>query len=403
MFREIPPTAGLPFNIKSLLTSFHSRNTGSLEDDFKRLLGVGYARITYSGTAALYIILETLKKLSPKKTVIIPSFICPLVPLAIERAGLKILVCDIAKSRFDFEINQLQSVCLKNKDILAIIPVHLGGIPVNLEPVLNIAKNNGIFIVEDCAQSLGAMNQGRKTGTIGDFAFYSLCRGKGITIYEGGVIITKADFSGLIEETAKDIEKENRFSECLKLIELFGYWIFYRPQLFWFAFRLPQIFWKIQDKPERAFIEYFDSNFPLHNVSEVRKTIGHLQWQCLEKEIDSQREKTQYYIENLKEIKNIRIITEAPGDYSNYPYLTLIFEEKDKQEKAFRILNTSGRGISRIYLKAITDYRYLKNLYSPLASLNARDIASKHITLSTSTFLEKSDQNYIIEKLRELK
>jgi dTDP-4-amino-4,6-dideoxygalactose transaminase len=112
------------------------------------------------------------------------------------------------------------SFCLKNKDILAIIPVHLGGIPVNLESVLDIAKNNGIFIVEDCAQSLGAMNQGRKTGTIGDFAFYSLCRGKGITIYEGGAIITNSDSSGLIEETAKDIETLTNLKDKLRAYQI---------------------------------------------------------------------------------------------------------------------------------------------------------------------------------------
>ena len=129
LLREIPPTAGLPIYPRDLICAFFKRNRpGSLEEDLKNYLGASYAAVTYSGTAAFYIILEALKSLSPKKTVIIPSFICPLVPLAIKRAGLKVLVCDINKNSFDFEINRLKELC-SGKDILAVVPVHLAGIP----------------------------------------------------------------------------------------------------------------------------------------------------------------------------------------------------------------------------------------------------------------------------------
>jgi len=86
IFNEIPPTAGLPLSIKEVLPIFCNKTPDRLENDFRKFLKVDYAYITYSGTAAFYIILRAIKKISPKKTVIIPSFICPLIPLAIERA-----------------------------------------------------------------------------------------------------------------------------------------------------------------------------------------------------------------------------------------------------------------------------------------------------------------------------
>ena len=402
LFREIPPTAGLPLSIKELLPAFCHKNTDGLEDDLIKYLNIPYAQITYSGTAAFYIILEALKSLSPKRTVIIPSFICPLVPLAITRAGLKVLVCDIDENSFNFQAEKLQKICSENNDILGIVALHLGGIPADFNLIQQIAEKNKIFIIEDCAQSLGAKYQSKPTGTLGDFSFYSLCRGKGLTIYEGGIITSKPEFTGLIKETAKRIIKVNHLSEGLKIIELFGYWIFYRPILFWFVFRLPQLFWEILGKKEKAFIEYFTSDFPLHSVSRIRKTIGDQQFSRLNQEITKQREKTNYYINKLKGIPGIKIITESNGDYSNYPYLTLVFEEPSKRNQALNIFRNSGLGVSLIYLSAITDYTYLKDIYAPQDCINARNLAERHITLSTSTFLKNRDLDLIIEKIRKL-
>lgn len=402
IFREIPPTAGLPFYLKDLTPIIFPGKQGNLEDSLKEILRVNNVHITYSGTAAFYIILKTLKKISAKKTIIIPSFICPLIPLAINKAGLNTLVCDIETDSFNFKTEELERLCLNNKDILGIVPVHLGGIPVNLSRIESFARDKGIFIIEDCAQSFGASYQGKETGTRGDFAFYSLCRGKGVTIYEGGALVGKPEFFGLIKDTAEEIEESKPLSELLKLTELFGYWIFYRPSLFWFAFRLPQEFWKMQNKPERAHIEYFTASFPLHRVSERRKIAGYMQIKRLKKEIENQRKKADYYIERLKGLMYLRIIRESPGDYSNYPYLTLIFDNPERRDRALAALEYSGMGISRIYLGAITEYAYLKGLYSPLSCPNAQAIAKRHLTLSTSTFLKKSEQDYIINILRNL-
>jgi dTDP-4-amino-4,6-dideoxygalactose transaminase len=403
LFRELPPTAGLPLYARDIFCAFFKRNkSGSLEEDFKRYLGVSYAAVTYSGTAAFYIILESLKKLSTKKTVIIPSFICPLIALAIKRAGLKVLVCDINKDDFNFETSQLKRLCAKNNDILAIIAVHLAGIPVDFQPIQNLAKENGIFIIEDCAQSLGAVYQSKKTGTLGDFAFFSLCRGKGLTTYEGGVIVCNPKFAALIDSELNRLAKFDIFSECLKILELFGYWIFYRPLLFWFVFRLPQLFWQMQGKMEKAFIEYFSVDFPLHKVSGIRKMAAHSMFYRLENELTRQRKTVADYTEALKGLKGIKLITEPTGSASNYPYLTLVFDETARRDKAFDIFKDSGLGVSLIYLSAITDYDYLKDITGAEACPNGRLIAKNHITLTTSHFLTKKDICSITERIKKI-
>lgn len=402
IFKEIPPTAGFPFYLKDLLRLFIRRNSSDpLTEDFKQYLGVPYARVTYSGTAALYLILESLKTLSPKRTVVIPAYVCPLVPLAIKRAGLKIALCDIRRDNFAFDPQMLEQIYSANADILAIVPVHLGGIPLNLQRVEELSRSRGVFIVEDCAQSLGGSLNGRRLGTIGDFAFFSLCRGKGLTIYEGGVIATKDDAYGrIIDRKMAELVHADDCSEALKVAQLFGYWLFYRPSLFWFVFRLPQIFWNLRGDSLRAAMEHFDAGFAVHKVSYFRRLMGHLSFWRLEEEIGRQRNKAAYYAKLLKGVAGIRVIGESDGGGAVYPYLTLIFDDPGKKERTLHLLDTCGLGGSLIYCCAVNDYAYLKDIIPSGPCPNARYIAQRALTLSTNIFLKRAGQERVIRIIK---
>jgi dTDP-4-amino-4,6-dideoxygalactose transaminase len=403
IFKEIPPTAGFALYLEDILSSFSKKTPiNTLENDFKAYLKACYAQVTYSGTAAFYLILETIKQFSSKKTVVIPAFICPLIPLAIKRAGLKVIACDIQKDNFNFNYEQLERICLNNPDILAIVPTHLAGIPVDMEKTMEIARKNSIYVIEDCAQSLGAEYNDRKIGSIGDFAFFSLCRGKGLTIYEGGVIVANnPEYGAKIDATIKQLVKNNFCSEALKIIELIGYWFIYRPQLFWWAYRLPQIFWNLKGQSLKAFAEYYTIDFDIHNVSNFRKKIGHFEFIRLENEITKQREKAGYYLEALKQQPGITTIVESKDDKATYPFLTILFNTPQKKENAFNKLIRSGLGIFQAYACAITDYDYLKETIPQSPCPNAKDIAARHLTISTSTFLKNRDLETVINKLRE--
>ncbi len=402
ILKEIPPTAGFPLYLKDFLPAFFRNNLpGSLEEDFKEYLRVPYAEITYSGTSALYLTLEALKEVSAKKTVIIPSFICPLVPLAIHRAGLRVIVCDINKDNFDFDLSQLKALCSQNNDILAIIAVHLGGIPLDFENIKQISANEKIFVIEDCAQSLGAEYKGRKTGTLGDLSFFSLCRGKGLTIYEGGAIVSnKETYCQNINSAITRLVKDDFLSESLKIFELFGYWFIYRPWLFWWAFGLPQAFWYWRKAPLRALTEYFTEDFPIHRVSNIRKSIGHAAFPRLDAETEKQRQKASAYIKILSGLPGIKIITELPGTKASYPYLTLLFDNPAKRNKTLEMFRNSGLGVFQIYAAAITDYDYLKPIVGDKECPNARCIAQNHISLTTSAFLKDRDLNSVVEIIR---
>ena len=69
ILRELPPTAGFPINFKDITRAIFHKNGKSLDEGFKSYLCAPFAQITYSGTAAFYFILETLKKISKKRSV----------------------------------------------------------------------------------------------------------------------------------------------------------------------------------------------------------------------------------------------------------------------------------------------------------------------------------------------
>ena len=389
LFREIPPTAGFSIHAGDFLSLF---KPGSLEQDFQKFLELSYARVTCSGTAALYLILETLKDFSSKRTVVIPSFICPLVLLAIVRAGLKVQVCDVQAERFDFDWEQLKRICEKNDDILAVLVVHLGGVPEDIEAVQRITKPRGIYLVEDCAQALGAEYRGKKVGTFGDFSFFSLSCGKGLTIYEGGVLVTsKKEYTQAVDEKFNQLVKDNLLSESLKILELFGYWVFYRPSLFWLVFKLPQNFWNLLGDQVRAMGEHFSIHFPTHKVSEFRKSLGHAFFYHLEPEIIRQREKARYYLNHLEGKGEFQMIKELPQSRATYPYVTLLFRNSEKRKKVLRALVKHGLGASIIYVHAIGDYKYLKPLVPDGEYPHGRRFADRTLTLSTNAFLTQKD------------
>jgi dTDP-4-amino-4,6-dideoxygalactose transaminase len=72
-----------------------------------------------------------------------------------------------------------------------IVPVHIGGYPVDLDPILSLAKEHGILVLEDAAHAFGAMYKGRMVGTMGDFGGYSMHEVKNITSFgEGGILVS---------------------------------------------------------------------------------------------------------------------------------------------------------------------------------------------------------------------
>ncbi len=107
-------------------------------------------------------------------------------PLAV---GAKLVFADVDPKTINMDpADVARKITPKTK---MIVPVHIGGYPVDLDPILELAKKNNILVLEDAAHAFGAEYKKRKIGTIGDFAAFSFHEVKNITSFgEGGIVTT---------------------------------------------------------------------------------------------------------------------------------------------------------------------------------------------------------------------
>lgn len=127
--------------------------------------------------------------IGPGDEVIVPAitFVATMAyPLA---HGAKIVFADVDPKTLNMDPEDVKrKITDKTK---MIVPVHIGGYPVDLDPIMEIAKEKGIIVLEDAAHAFGAEYKGRKIGTIGDFAAFSFHEVKNITSFgEGGIATT---------------------------------------------------------------------------------------------------------------------------------------------------------------------------------------------------------------------
>ena len=152
--------------------------------DCKYAIGVG------SGTDALHLSLRALG-IGPGDEVITTPFTFIATTEAIGMVGAKPVFVDIDPDTFNIDVRQMEAVLTPQTK--AIIPVHLYGQPCNMGVVLELAAEQGLDVVEDCAQSVGAEYHGCRVGTLGDAGCLSFFPSKNLGCCgDGGMVLTNS-------------------------------------------------------------------------------------------------------------------------------------------------------------------------------------------------------------------
>ena len=138
------------------------------------------------GRSGLYIILKTLN-LSKNDEIIIQGYTCVVVPNAIIYNNAKPIYVDIDPKTYNMDPDKIEKkITSKTK---AIIVQHSFGLSADMDKILKIAKKHNLFVIEDCAISLGATYNNKKLGTLGDASIFSFGRDKVISSVNGGAVI----------------------------------------------------------------------------------------------------------------------------------------------------------------------------------------------------------------------
>ncbi len=158
------------------------------EEAFAEWQGSKYAVSMTNGTAALHVAMTALG-LGPGDEVIVPSYTFIATSFSVVQAGAVPRFADV--NREDHCISVESARGLINKRTKAIIPVHLYGNVCDMDPILDLAAEHDLFVIEDNAEAFGGEYKGQKTGTLGHVAGCSFCQNKTFTTGgEGGMLTT---------------------------------------------------------------------------------------------------------------------------------------------------------------------------------------------------------------------
>jgi perosamine synthetase len=159
----------------------------ALEMQFAELIGASRCLATNSGTAALHIALAAVG-LRPGDEVIVPALSFIATAQAVLHEGATPVFADVNPATFNIDVaDAARRVTPRTR---AIVPVHLHGLPADMDEVNALAREHGLVVIEDAAQAHGAMYRGRPVGTIGTMAAFSLNSTKNLPAGEGGLFVT---------------------------------------------------------------------------------------------------------------------------------------------------------------------------------------------------------------------
>lgn len=163
-------------------------NVKAFETELASYLEVQHAVGMNSGTDALHLALRALKIGEGDEVITVPfTFVATTEAIGI--VGATPVFVDIDPVTYNMDVAQLEAkITSKTK---AIMPVHLYGQPADMGPLMEIAEKHNLWVIEDCAQSIGSSYQGKKTGTIGHIGCFSFFPSKNLGAYgDGGALVT---------------------------------------------------------------------------------------------------------------------------------------------------------------------------------------------------------------------
>jgi perosamine synthetase len=376
-------------SLKDLVLSLKASAKKSAQPDFKSVLaefcGRRNAYLTNSGIAAFYLGLQALKNQSDKKEVILPAYTAGSLVVAVRKAGLKPVLCDISLQDFNADIKDILNVI--SEQTLAVVAVHMFGIP-----IADIAEwRNKIpaqtWLIEDCCQAMGAMVNDTAVGRFGDLSFYSFNRGKNFTLLSGGGITsTNEELAWQINLDLQLLPEEEIKGLAFKI---FASLIATNPYVYGLG---------------HGFIARFKENAPpqdfaVAKLSRAQAELGaYLLAQSNPNFLARYRNGT-FLLNGLKETTGIRLPKISFHVFAVFNRLPIIFEETEYLKHKEKALWNAGIETSRMYIQPL--HRMFDLGYRRAEFANANYLAEHLLTLPVYPGLKPRDLERMIEVIRK--
>ncbi len=334
--------------------SNHSNYISRFEKEFAEYVGAKFAMATSSCSGALHLSLLSLG-IGPGDEVIVPDITWVATASAVRYVGAKPIFADIDPKSWTIDCESLRSKITHRTR--AIIPVHLYGFGADMLKIIDIAREYGVYVIEDAAPAIGTKIGFKKAGTFGDFGCYSFQGAKLLVTGEGGMLVT--DNEDLMAK-ARKIQDHGR-----------------RPGTFW--------------------IEELGYKYKMNNITAA---LGLGQIQRADQQIAKKREIAQWYRNGLESVPNISFQQEV-GDTKSIHWMTSFYIDSDtKKTRDGLIEKLKQDGIdSRPVFPSISQYEIWG--YRSEVPTVSKMIGDNGINLPSGVNLNPESVEKVIRSVRE--
>lgn len=325
------------------------------ERDFAKFIQTKFAVATSSGTTALYLSLLALDIGSGDEVITTPfTFIASVN--SILYTGAKPTFVDIDPQTFNIDPDKIEEKITPRTR--AILPVHLYGLPADMDKILKIAKKYKLYVLEDAAQAHGAKIGNQTAGSFGDLASFSFYSTKNMTTGEGGMITTNN------ESLARKI----------KMLRNHGMEKRYHHDILGFNFRM----------------------------TNIAAAIGIHQLKKLDKFNKKRAENARFLTEHLIGVDGIQTPF-IPSGFTHvfHQYTILVKDGREKREKLMEYLGKNGVGSMIYYPIPVHRQKFIKDMYPGLTLEIAEQISDQVLSLPIHPSVQKKDLQKIAKLIRE--
>ena len=328
------------------------------EAAFAGFCGVKHALACCNGTVALHLTLMALG-VAPGDEVIVPTLTFVATANAVTYCGAQPVFVDSEPETWNLDPSLLEDLITPRTK--GIIVVHLYGHPVDMDPVLALARKHGLFVVEDAAEAHGAEYKGRCVGSLGDIATFSFYGNKIITTGEGGIVVTNDG----------------------KL-----------------AARVRQLKGQGMDPDRRYWFPVVGYNYRMTNVAAA---IGLAQLEKVKWHIARRREIAAQYAQHLRGLPGITLQPEKPWARNVYWMTSVVLDEQSPVPRDIVMAKLAEAGIETrpfFYLMhTLPMYRGLaKGQIFPVAER----LAAQGFNLPSSATLSEKDVAFVCDQVIEI-
>jgi dTDP-4-amino-4,6-dideoxygalactose transaminase len=343
--------------------------TKEFEERFSVYVGSKYAVAVNSCTSALFLSLKALD-VNHEDEVILPSFTFAATANVIVHCGAKPVFAEIDPKNFHIDPEDIeQRITRKTK---AIIVVHYGGQPVEMDKIMNIADKHGLKVIEDAAHAAGSSyKNGKKVGSMGNLTCFSFYATKPMTTGEGGMITLN----------------DRSLSERLKRLRLHG---------------MDQDAWKryLDNTNAKWFYEVTEPGYKF-NISDINSALGIEQLKKLDSMNEKRKMVAEFYNENLKGL-DIVLPFNRPNIKSSYHLYPILLNEFNR-DKFIAVMSERGIGTSVHFIPLhIMPYYQETWGYKRGDFPVTEDVFNRIVSLPIHPQLDEEKLNYITYNIKEI-